>query len=222
MNTDSGLQSRIICVHLCLSAGVVISGCGKPNAANIALRRENQDLQEKVQQLEQARKSDAAAIRALELSKGTLQSLPQDRLDLLFTATELKLGRLTGGARSKPDAPSDDLVKVYVVPTDQFGDEVKSAGSFVVEAFDLKNADAPLVGRWEFSTAEARKHWYGDALLYEYVLPCPLKQSPRHEELTVKITFLDELTQRKLEAQRVIKLSLASAPPTQPAVKADQ
>jgi hypothetical protein len=201
---------------------VLISGCGKPNAANIALRKENQALQEKIDRLEQARKSDAAAIRALEGSKGTLPTLPQDRLDLLFVPTELKIGRLTGGARSNPELPGDDSIKIYVVPIDQFGDELKSAGAFVVEVFDLNKPASPLVGRWEFSTVEARKHWYGSALLYEYVLPCPLKQPPLHDELTVKITFTDALTQRTLDAQKVVKLTLAPAAATQPAVQADR
>jgi hypothetical protein len=99
---------------------------------------------------------------------------------------------------------------------------VKLAGSFVIEAFDLGQSQSPLIGRWEFSTDEARKHWIGDAFLYEYVLPCPLKQRPRVDSLTVRVTFTDELTQRKLEAQKQIKLTLAPEPATQPAVKLDQ
>ena len=198
-----------------------LPGCTKPNAANIALRKENQELQSRVEQLELARKADANALRAAEEAKGTLQTLPQDRLSKLFTANDLKIGRLTGGARSKPDLKFDDSLKVYVVPTDETGDEVKVAGSFVVEAFDLNEPDSPLLGRWEFSTDEARKHWYGDALLYEYVLPLPLKTTPRHEMLTLKVTFIDELTQRRLETQKVVKLTLAQPSATQPAVNVD-
>ena len=168
------------------------------------------------------RKSDAAAMRAVEQSRGTLQTLPSDRLDRLFTATDLKIGRLTGGARSNPEGSADDAIKIHVVPTDQSGDEVKLAGSFVIEAFDLNEPDSPLVGHWEFNTDEARRHWYGDALLYEYVLPCPLKTAPRHESLTVHVRFTDELTQRTFEAQKIIKLKLSAAPATQTSVKADQ
>src|SRR5689334_21581933 len=105
MNADcrSHLFGFPICVHLRPSAVLLLPflfiGCGKPNAANITLRRENQDLQARIDQLELARKSDVVALRAAEESKGTLQTLPSDRLAKLFTATDLKIGRLTGGAR---------------------------------------------------------------------------------------------------------------------------
>ena len=224
MNADcrNRFSAFSICVYLCASAVLFLAGCGSPSTANIALRKENQELQDRIQQLEIARKSDTAALRAAEQSKGTLQTLPQDRLERLFTATDLKIGRLTGGARLRADSTGDDAIKVYVVPTDQTGDEVKLAGSFVIEAFDLKQSDASSVGRWEFSTDEARRHWIGDAFLYEYVLPCPLKQRPRSDSLTLHVTFIDELTQRRLEAQKVIKLTLSPEPATQPAVKLDQ
>lgn len=224
MNTDKKTNNslRLISVYLCSSVALFLCGCGSPSKANIALRKENQELTARVQALEIARKADAAALRAAEQSKGTLQMLPKERLDRLFTATDLKIGRLTGGVRTNPNSSSDDAIKVYVVPTDQTGDEVKLAGSFLIEAFDLNEPNSPLVGRWEFSTDEARTHWYGDALLYEYVLTCPLKTIPRHESLTIHVQFTDELTQRTLEAQRVIKLTLAGAPATQSAVKADQ
>ncbi|CAN5542896.1 hypothetical protein BH09PLA1_BH09PLA1_06770 [soil metagenome] len=225
MNADNRYRSigASICVHLCSSVVLLLllSGCGKPNAANIALRKENQDLQERIDQLEVARKADIAAVKAAEASRGTLPTLPQDRLDKLFIASGLKIGRLTGGARSNPDLPADDSLKIYVVPTDETGDEVKAAGSLVIEAFDLDELNSPLVGRWEFSTDEARKLWYGDAFLYEYVLPCPLKTTPRHDSLTVHITFIDELTRRRIETQKLVKLTLAPSPTTLPAVKID-
>ncbi|MBC8109293.1 MAG: hypothetical protein H7Z14_22095 [Anaerolineae bacterium] len=224
MNTDKRIGAfvfSLICVHLCSSAVLFLPGCSKPNAANITLRKENQELQSRIEQLELARKTDTNALRAAEESKGTLQTLPHDRLAKLFAANDLKIGRLTGGARLKADSKSDDALKVYVVPTDETGDDVKAAGSFIVEAFDLNAPNSPLVARWEFSTDEARKHWYGHALLYEYVLPLPLKTIPRHEMLTLKVTFIDELTQRRLEAQRVVKLTLAPTSATHPAVNVD-
>lgn len=224
MNTDKRSTSRhlLICVCLCSCAVLFISGCGSPSAANIALRKENQALSDRIAQLELANRSSAAAVRAAEEAKGTLQTLPQDRLDRMFLATGLKIGRLTGGARLRADSPGDDAIKVYVVPTDQTGDEVKAAGSIVIEAFDLSHSQSPLVGRWEFTTEQAIACWIGDAFLYEYVLPCPLKQRPRGETLTIQVTFTDELTQRRLEAQKQIKLTLAPEPATQPAVKLDE
>jgi hypothetical protein len=195
---------------------ILLSGCSKPSAANIELRKQNQDLRGKVEQLTRARDGDAATIRSLQNDKGTLPTLPKDRIDRLFTTHGLEIGRLTGGARANRDSTFDDSLKVYVVPTDASGDPIKAAGSFVVEAFDLSRSDSPLLGRWEFSVDASREHWYGDALLYEYVLPCPLPQRPRPDRVTVRVTFVDELTQRSFEAQKVVRVTSAPSPATAP------
>jgi hypothetical protein len=100
------------------------------------------------------------------------------------------------------------LLKVYVVPTDQTGDELKAAGSFVVELFDLNKTSDNLVGRWEFNHDQARQSWLGSALLYEYVLTCPWQRPPEHSELTLKVTFQDELTGRQFATQKVVHVRL--------------
>ncbi len=187
---------------------VLLTGCGRPSAANIELRRQNQELRDQLDALERQREADLATIRLLEGSRETLPTLPQERLDRLFTTHSLRFGRLTGGARLNRDASVDDALKVYVVPLDAARDELKAAGSFTVEAFDLAQPESPLVGRWTFDTEEAKKHWYGDALLYEYVLPCPLERAPAHEELTLRVTFVDELTQRTFEAQKIVRVTI--------------
>ena len=199
----------LTCAYLCSlgAAFIVVSGCNRPSSANIELRRQNQELRDQLESVERRREADLATIRSLESSRGTLETLSQDRIERLFTTHGIRFGRLTGGARLNRDASADDALKVYVVPLDAARDEIKAAGSFVVEAFDLAEPDRPLIGRWTFDVEEAKKHWYGDALLYEYVLPCPLERPPAHEELTVRVTFTDELTQRRFEAQRVVRIT---------------
>jgi hypothetical protein len=218
MNAD---KNRIaicssFCVCLCSAVALLLNGCAKPSAANIDLRKQNQDLRAEVEQLKLGREGDLATIRSLQEAKGSLPTLPPERLDQLFTTHGLKLGRLSGGARTDPAATSDDALKIYVVPTDQTGDELKAAGSFVVEAFDLASSDSPRVGRWTFDVEAARKCWLGDALLYEYVLPCPLERRPAHGELTVRVMFTDALSQRTFEAQKVIHVTI-DAPSSGPA-----
>src|SRR5207248_391538 len=117
--------------------------------------------------LDRRHAADAAQIRALENRNGAAAStLPQDRLNHLFTVHGIQFGRLTG-------LDEAGLLKVYVVPTDDAGQQLKAAGSFVVEAFDLASKEQTLVARREFSVDDARKLWFGQALLYEYVLPVP-------------------------------------------------
>jgi hypothetical protein len=138
-----------------------------------------------------------------------LQTLPQDRLDKLFTVHGLSLGRLTGGADLDPAKPGDEGIKVYVVPTDDSGESLKAAGSFVIELFDLNKTTDNLVGHWEFSVEQARHNWYGRALLYTYVLNCPWQaRPPEHPDLTLKVVFRDELTGREFSLQQAIKVKL--------------
>jgi hypothetical protein len=204
-----GAHATVILPALLLA--VVAAGCGSPSSANIELRKQNQDLQDKVTTLTRAREADAATISALQQKNGTLPTLPQDRLEKLFTTHGLKFGRLTGGADLNRSKPGDEGIKVYADPTDDDGDSIKAAGSFVVEAFDLA-AKPPELGKWTFDTAASRKLWNGSALSHQYVLTCPWQKPPQHEELTIKVTFKDELTGREFHEQTVVKIH--PPPPT--------
>ena len=191
---------------LVLFAALLVAGCaGKPNAANIELRKQNETLATDIARLNTELNAREATIKTLEASTPTLPTLPAERLNELYTVHGLVLGRLTGGADLDPSNPGTDGLKIYVVPTDAAGDELKSAGSFKIEAFDLAAAE-PRVGAWAFTVEEAKSNWNGSGLLYEYVLPCPFDSIPAHEEITIKVTFTDALTQRQTTEQKIVKL----------------
>ena len=88
------------------------------------------------------------------------------------------------------------------------------AGAFTVEAFDLAATPAKL-GTWTFDLAAARAAWSGGLMSYQYVLTCPWQSGqggvPKHDEVTIKVTFRDELTGREFAAQRVVKVKLPAA-----------
>src|SRR4051812_15059107 len=71
-------------------SALILMGCGGPNTANIAVRKENADLREKLAAAEAAREGDRATIESLQKEKGTLPTLPKDRLDKLFTVHALQ------------------------------------------------------------------------------------------------------------------------------------
>jgi hypothetical protein len=187
-------------------------GCKGPSKANIELRKQNQELRSKVDDLERRHTADAAQLRAMESgSPSTVPSLPQARLNQLFTVHGIQLNRLTG-------VSPEGQLKVYAVPTDEAGHPIKAAGSFVVDAFDLARTDQPRVGHWEFPLDQARKNWVGQALLHCYVLPLPWQQSPppQHPQLTVKVSFTDALTGRTFETQKMVRVSSVSASASKP------
>jgi hypothetical protein len=198
---------------VCTALFIIVSGCGTPNVASIEVRKQNQALKDELESLKRAREADAATIAALQSQVGSVPTLPQERLGKLFTTHGLQLGRLTGGADLDRDKPGDEGLKIYATPTDDQGDLFKAAGSFTVEAFDLTSGPVS-VGKWTFDTETARKAWNGAALSRQYVLTAPWQQGPpKHEELTIKVTFRDELTGREFHQQKVVKVRLPQAGP---------
>jgi len=80
---------------------LLLFGCvDKASQANIELRRQVQSKDAEIQSLKRTHDADAATIRSLEQQKGSLPTLPEDRLNKLFTTHGLTLGRLTGAADS--------------------------------------------------------------------------------------------------------------------------
>ena len=203
-----------------LPATLILGGCFGPSRANIQLRKDNDTLRTTIARLETDQKADRSRIAGLERQATTVPVLPQDCLDRLFTVHGLRFNRLTGGYASTPDLASDDLVKVYVCPVDADGQVIKAAGQFKVEIFDLADPQSPLIGSREFSLDQSRSAWYGQAMLYTYVLSIPLTRSPQHTELTVVASFTDALTQRIVSAEQKIQLRVApTSPASRPAAR---
>jgi hypothetical protein len=211
MNADGKKCIRFVCVYLCASAAVLIFGCGHPNKANVELRKQNQSLQSELADLKRQHEVDLARIRDLESSAPTVPTLPPERLEKLVTTYGLKVGRLTGGADFDPNQPGDEGLNIHVAPVDRTGEPIKAAGSFVVEAFDLSRSGDTRIGRWEFPIDQVQKYWVNFLTQTNYVLPAPWQNgSPQHPEITVKVTFTDELTGRQFEAQKVVHVKLAT------------
>jgi len=182
-------------------------GCGgNPSTANIALRKQLQQRDDEISMLKIQHQGDQADLRAS--SRPTTTVLDADELTKLFTAHGLFLGRLTGGSTFDSNKPSDQGLKIYAVPTDDVGQPLKAAGTFAVEAFDLSLPADNLIGEWHFDLAQTRQSWLGAALLYNYVLACPWEYHvPTHSQLTVRVTFHDELTGREFTQQRVVNVN---------------
>jgi len=197
------------------AALAALGGCTTPSKANIELRKQNQQLHDQLATLQRTHAADQATIAGLQHSTTTLPTLPQQRLEQLFTTHGFSIGRLTGGADLDPARPGDEGLKVYITPTDGQGDSLKAAGSIEISAFDLAKEGNQKIGAWSFPLQDAAKNWYG-SLLSCYVLTCPWQTIPRHDRLTVKIVFTDALTGRRFTQQKVLEVVLPPEPATQP------
>src|SRR5215212_4671246 len=92
-----------VCVFVAASA--LASACAKPNAVNITLRKENQTLRNRVEQLEREAAGAKATIASLESKSTTVPVLPNERVEQLFTVHGLQFGRLTGEGDIDYDKP---------------------------------------------------------------------------------------------------------------------
>src|SRR4051812_10396551 len=99
MNTDKPAPSFSICVYLCSSVvAFFLIGCSTPNNANITLRKQIDELQTKVEDLNRRHDADQATIAGLKQGATTVPSLSDARVSELFTTHGLKFGRLTSGS----------------------------------------------------------------------------------------------------------------------------
>ena len=197
-------------VLMTVAAVVLLSplACGSPNKANIALRKQNQDLSARVVELESLAEQLRSDVRRLEAqTEGpTIPTLPSERLEQMWTVAGLTFGRLTGiddGAAGRP-------LKVYLTPVDEGGDALKATGDVTVEAFDLTKSDGLRLGSWTFDAERVKGLWTG-GFVGAYALPCPWGDQPfdppeAGRELVVKVTFVDTLTGRTFEAKRDVKV----------------
>jgi hypothetical protein len=201
---------------LVILMAALLPSCKSPDKANIQLRRDKQQLQSQIEELNQQLQAARARIVGLEGSAGSVPTLPADRLDKLFTVHGIKIGRLTGGnPATRPGSP-DEGIKVYLSPIDQTGEEIKATGTLEVEAFDLEFSDNNRIGRWVIDPNTLKSRWRSLGMLEAYVIELPWQQQPQHPKLALKIRFRDELTGRVYDAIREITVR---PPTTKPATR---
>jgi outer membrane murein-binding lipoprotein Lpp len=204
---------------LVIAASALLSGCYHPSEANIQLRKDKQQLEAQVAELQQQLSAANARIAGIEKEKGTLPTLPQDRLDKLVTVHGIKLGRLTGGdPASRPNA-GDEGLKIYLTPVDETAEAIKVTGTVEVEAFDLDLKNENRIGHWTFDPDALKSRWRSFGMLRAFVLECPWQKSPQHSKLAVKVTFRDELTARVFDQIQEVTVKIPTTQPTTTATR---
>ena len=199
-----------------LAALAALSGCYHPSEANIQLRKDKQQLQEQNVNLRQQLLAANARVQGFETQRGSLPTLPQERLDKLVTVQGIKLGRLTGGDPSNGHAGVDEGLKIYLTPVDETGEALKDTGIVEIDAFDLELSGDNRIGHWTYDPEALKPRWRSLGMLRAFVLECPWQKPPQHSKLTVKVTFRDELTGRVYEQQQEVTVRI---PTTQPATR---
>ena len=93
---------------------VLLTACGRPSEVNIALRKEKQALEQEVRSTQQDLAAARARIAGLEQRVEAVPTLPQERLDAMFTVHSIQIGRLSGGADLARDGGFDEIGRAHV------------------------------------------------------------------------------------------------------------
>jgi hypothetical protein len=203
---------------LIVAWSLVLVSCGAPSKVNVELRKKNQGLEDEVAKLKQDLAASQARVEGLESKIGTTPTLPQSRLDQMYTVHSIRLARLTGGADLDPNKPGDEGVRVNLEPLDESGDAIKATGTVTVEAVDMKTDPPQVVGRWQFTPQQLKGTWRSLGPIHEFVLECPWQRVvPAHPELALNVSFTDDLTGRTFSKLEQIKIALP--PTTQPSTR---
>ncbi|MCK4623714.1 MAG: hypothetical protein KAV00_00245 [Phycisphaerae bacterium] len=200
-------------ICLCL-VGALTAGCAPPPQTPTPAtllrqcRMENEKLKTDIQDMQME-------LLARQKQIQTLQGLGEKRLELLFSVTNIKLGKYTAGV-NLDDKPGHDGVRIYLTPIDADGHAIKAAGAVKIQLFDLAaKAGENLVSACDFPVDKIAERWSAGFMTYHYRFECRWKTPPKHDEITVRVEFTDYLTGKTFTTQKVCEIKLM-APTTQP------
>ncbi|HWE02479.1 MAG TPA: hypothetical protein VG326_08705 [Tepidisphaeraceae bacterium] len=197
---------------LCCILFFAAAGCCHPSEDNIRLRKINQDLTAKAAGLTTQKEADDRTIAGLLARSPSIPVLPGPELKNFFVTAGIKFGRLTGGVDLDPAKPGVEAIRVYINTVDDNDHSIQAAGSFVVEAFDLAAKGNNRLGKWTWDAVAAKAQWRSFLFDFCYELTCPWKIVPRHPDITLRVTFTDELTHIPFTAEKMIHVDIPPPP----------
>ena len=192
---------------LLLPGLLLLPGCVSTTESD--LRMQVKSLQEQAAEKDNQLAAQQSAIEKLNQQLQTVRGWTDDDLKLLFTPVKIEIVSLSGGD-DYDGKPGDDGVTVYIRPLDRDGDTLKVAGDLRVELYDLAAPPGEnLIGQYAVPVSRAAELWYGKFMTYHFTMRCPwLNGPPKHDEITIRATFVDYLTQRVMTAQTTCKVRL--------------
>ena len=199
------------------AASFLMAGCLGPDYARISneLRAKNIVLQQDlVRQKELNRDLNATVAvlnEQLDAKTPRMETLSQNKLDEIFTVDHVELQSSTTIWDSNGDGKADGY-RVFVRPYCSDGTVLPATGKLTIEAFDLALQEGSRrVGSWAFLAQALKNKWYSGFGLDHFALMCPWSEPPAHKEITFKVHFIDALTGRAFEDQKLIKLQSFTA-----------
>jgi len=199
---------------LALTFAAVCGGCAPYPKIDPALAERDRALEEARKlhlEVESLRSKVAERDRQIK----ELAALGEQRAKKLNRVQRIRLGSRTGGLDLDGKA-GDDAVRVFIEPIDQHGSVIKAAGSVTVRLLDpTADPERILLAEHRFDADQTAAGWSSGLLSVHYRFTCPWGPAPsRREKITVHVAFLDYLTGKVFEAQKLCTVALSAEPPT--------
>jgi hypothetical protein len=213
-------------IAVCLLAAG-LPACG-PNMNAIANRlreqtikqdREIADLKEKLA----SRDATVAQLQGqVDARLPRVETLPADRLNVLFTAAKLQIRPQTDSWEFESGKGLAGF-RVFFRTLAEDGTIIPATGELEVEAFELGKAPAAprRLGTWKFTAAELKKSWYSGMGLNQFAVNCPWDKGsgpPTARDVAFRLHFTDALTGRVLDANLDKKVTLPPVAATKPSI----
>lgn len=188
---------------LCFIAGCE-SNAGPENPLSEQVETLTRDKREMMRQIEQLESKN----KDLRKQINTLHGFTNDvSFKDLYEVQSIKITKHTNLFDKDKDGKKETLI-VYLQPIDQDGDIIKAPADVYVQLLDLdKDRDPLVLGKWRVTPAQLRKLWV-DALIktnYRLTFDIAGKVPDPDKTLTVMVTFIDYLTGKVFEEQKLIK-----------------
>jgi len=192
-----------------LSALVLLPSPACESPTTRELQTQISKLNERIAEKDQQLAGQRTTIEQLHDQLAKARGLSDEDLQKIFSPERIEIASLSGGD-DYDGKPGDDGITVYLKPLDRDGDAVKVAGDIRIELYDLANPSGQkLIGEYVVAVDQASTYWYGKFATYHYTVRCPWQQGlPKHNEITIRATFVDYLTQRVMTAQTVCTVEL--------------
>ena len=186
---------------------VLAAACGCQDQSQVSLWDQIKQLgQEKVTLREQNEKLQSEN-EELKQQIQTLSAIdPRIRAEAVAAMKKIEIGKRSGLFDKDSDGIKEKLI-VYVRPSDETGDTVKTPGSVEVQLWDLNNeSDEAMLASWQLGPEEIKTLWASTLMTNYYRLTFDVSRilDGTDQELTVKVRFTDYMTGKSLTAQRVI------------------
>lgn len=195
---------------LIVGAGLLVGVAGCVSPVETKLRRDLVAARAELDRQKQEVQRQQGVIAELNKQLAIARGLSDADLKLLYYPERIDIDPISGGA-DYDNAPGDDGVTVYIMPVDRDGDAIKSPGDITIQLYDLAAAAGKnLIGEYQVPVDQVGRLWHGKYLASHYVIKCPFPPGrfPDHEEITIRVVFVDYLTKRVLSAQATTKVEL--------------